>query len=119
MAYVVYVNHPTNRATVHRAECRYHVHRKARKTRNGYWSCALGTLQEALSYAHSTGKATVRTCKVCIKPARARGGLEVVPRRVGPAGAPTRVTGVLSRAIGHGGVSGRPMLGVSPDRARE
>ena len=68
--YVVYVNHPTNRATVHHIECCYYVHRKADRTRNGYWSPTCGTLQEAMIYAHGTGKATVRTCKVCIEPAQ-------------------------------------------------
>jgi len=66
MGYVVYVNHPTSTATVHRVECRFYRHRVANRTRNGHWQTGFDSVDEAIAYAHSTRKRRVRTCSVCL-----------------------------------------------------
>lgn len=65
MAYVVYVNHPNNKAMVHDTSCGKYTGRRRNRTMNGYWSKTFGTVREALSYAGSTGKANVGTCSFC------------------------------------------------------
>lgn len=72
MPYVVYVNHPTSGATVHNTSCGKYIYRRRGKTKNGYWSDAVGeppfeTLEEALAYANDTGKVHIDTCAFCIK----------------------------------------------------
>jgi hypothetical protein len=65
MAYVVYVNHPNNKAMVHHTDCGKYTYRRRDRTMSGYWSEAFPTLQEALEYAASTGKRNIGTCAFC------------------------------------------------------
>jgi len=71
MKYVVYVNHPTNRATIHSTECWTFTKRRRDKTFNGYWSIVQNepfeTIQDARNFARRTGKRDVSTCAFCIK----------------------------------------------------
>lgn len=66
MGYVVYVNHPTSTATVHDANCRYYRHRVADRRRNGHWQTGFANVEEAMTYAQSSGKRRVRACRVCL-----------------------------------------------------
>ncbi len=36
--YVVYVNHPNNKAIVHDTDCGKYTNRRRDRTHNGYWS---------------------------------------------------------------------------------
>ena len=65
MGYVVYVNHPTNKAIVHNTDCSRYVNRKRDKTSNGYWTIPFPTQQAAWNYAKSTGKKTIDSCAFC------------------------------------------------------
>jgi len=65
--YVIYVNHPNNKAIVHDTDCGKYTGRRRDKTINGYWSETFETLEEALNYASRTGKANIDTCAFCIK----------------------------------------------------
>lgn len=65
MPYVVYVNTPTNKATIHNTACHKYQFRKRDKTTNGYWTESLPDMEHALNYAKSTGKKTVDTCAFC------------------------------------------------------
>ncbi len=70
MPYVVYVNHPNNKAIVHTTTCGKYTKRRRDKTHNGYWSIVerepFETIEEAMSFARSTGKATVDSCAFCV-----------------------------------------------------
>jgi hypothetical protein len=65
MAYVVYVNHPNNKAMVHRTDCGRYTSRRRDTTMHGYWSQTFSSLPEALEYAASTGKRNIGTCAFC------------------------------------------------------
>lgn len=56
MNYVVYVNHPNNKAVVHSTSCGKYINRRRDKTVNGFWSETFETLEEALDYERKTGK---------------------------------------------------------------
>ncbi|MDH5782863.1 MAG: hypothetical protein OEZ35_04260 [Candidatus Bathyarchaeota archaeon] len=64
--YVVYVNHPNNKAIVHRETCRVYVHRRRDDTHNGYWRGLFEKLADAESFARSTGKKRIDTCAFCL-----------------------------------------------------
>lgn len=64
--YVVYVNHPNNKALIHSATCGFYIHRKAENLRTGYWK-AFETRKDAETFANKTGKQKVRPCKTCCK----------------------------------------------------
>jgi len=65
MPYVVYINHPTNKAIVHTTLCGKYTNRRRDKTMNGYWSEVFGSFKDAISYAKATGKRNVDTCSFC------------------------------------------------------
>ena len=67
MGYVVYVNHPNNKAMVHDTNCGKYTNRRRDKTIHGYWSQAFRSVEEALNYARGTGKKNVDTCAFCVK----------------------------------------------------
>jgi len=71
MGYVVYVNHPTNKAIVHATECGKYRSRRRDKTLSGFWSIVeineFETKNEAMQYAKKTGKKNIDTCAFCIK----------------------------------------------------
>ena len=71
MEYVVYVNHPTNKAIVHATSCGKFTKRRRDKTLNGYWSIVerspFKTIEEARDFANKTGKKSIDTCAFCIK----------------------------------------------------
>ena len=65
MAYVVYVNYPTNKANVHSQQCRCYQNRKSDRTDNGHWSKLFTDQKSAEDFAQSTRKKTVGSCKFC------------------------------------------------------
>ena len=65
MRFVVYVNHPTSKARVHRASCQKYLSRKADRTLNGYWKTSFPDFESARKYAQSTGKKNVDSCGFC------------------------------------------------------
>lgn len=65
--YVVYVNHPTNKAIVHDTDCGKYTNRRRDRTHNGYWSETFESFEESWNYAKSTGKKTVDTCAFFIR----------------------------------------------------
>jgi len=65
MAYVVYVNHPNNYASVHDTTCGKYTNRRRDKTRSGYWSQTFPARRDAMAYAASTGKRDIDTCALC------------------------------------------------------
>jgi hypothetical protein len=70
-AFVFYVNHPNNKATIHAAICGKFTNRRRDKTLNGYWSTVehepFKTLIAAEEYAQKTGKQNINRCAFCIK----------------------------------------------------
>lgn len=69
--YVIYVNNPTNRATIHTTTCGKFTSRRRDKTFNGYWSIIehepFKAIKDAQEYAKKTGKKNIDTCAFCIK----------------------------------------------------
>lgn len=65
--YVVYVNHPKNMAMIHQETCHIFQNRARDETINGYWRIGFNTIEEAESFAQSTGKAHIDTCAKCIE----------------------------------------------------
>jgi len=69
--YVVYVNHPTNKAIIHTTTCGKFTRRRRDKTLNGYWSIVehepFKTIEDAREFAKKTGKKNIDTCAFCIK----------------------------------------------------
>ena len=65
MSYVVYVNHPNNKAIVHSTLCGKYTNRRRDKTINGYWSDVFENFKNAMSYAKAIGKKNVDTCSLC------------------------------------------------------
>ncbi len=68
MNFVVYVNHPNNKAIIHSTDCGKYLSRKRNKTHNGYWTEPLASLEIAVNYAKSTGKKIIDTCAFCSIP---------------------------------------------------
>lgn len=66
MSYVVYVNHPTNRATIHTIYCGKYQNRKSNMTPNGFWSKEFANPEDAEKFAYRTGKKTIHVCVVCM-----------------------------------------------------
>ena len=66
MPYVVYVNHPNNKAIVHNINCGKYTNRKRNETHNGFWSDAFETLDNAKKYSTETGKKNIDTCAFCV-----------------------------------------------------
>jgi len=70
-AYVVYVNHPRNKAIIHTATCGRFVYRRRDSTFNGYWSIIehepFKSLKDAQVWAKKTGKKNIDTCAFCVK----------------------------------------------------
>ena len=70
-AFVFYVNHPNNKATIHATICGKFVSRRRDKTLNGYWSTVehepFKALRDAEEYAKKTGKKNINKCAFCIK----------------------------------------------------
>jgi hypothetical protein len=60
----VYVNHPTNKATVHKIECGKRKSRRREKTSNGFWK-DFSTFEEAKVFALEQGKKHTETCALC------------------------------------------------------
>lgn len=71
MEYVIYVNHPNNKAIVHSVDCGKFVYRRRDRTHNGYWSIVdhepFETISEAISYANKTSKRNIDTCAFCVR----------------------------------------------------
>lgn len=71
MKYVVYVNHPTNKAIIHAITCGKYTKRRRDKTLNGYWSIVeeepFAGIEEARKYAERTNKKNIDTCAFCIR----------------------------------------------------
>jgi hypothetical protein len=69
--YVIYVNNPTNRATIHTTTCGKFARRRRDNTFNGYWSIIehepFKAIKDAQEYAKKTGKKNIDTCAFCIK----------------------------------------------------
>lgn len=69
--YVVYVNHPNNKAVVHTTICGKFVSRRRDRTLNGYWSIIehkpFKAIKEAQEYARKTSKKNIDTCAFCIR----------------------------------------------------
>lgn len=65
MSYVVYVNHPTNKAIVHSTLCGKYTNRRRDKTINGYWPETFKNFKDAMSYAKATSKKHIDTCAFC------------------------------------------------------
>jgi predicted nucleic acid-binding protein len=66
MDFAVYVNHPTNTATIHSTACRYYKNRVTDKTDNGHWKKPFSCFEDAQTYASGKGKRRTRNCKVCL-----------------------------------------------------
>ena len=67
MTWVVYVNHPNNKAIVHSDSCHRYRNRRREKTHNGYWEGKFGDFDEARAFAHSTQKKKTDCCAFCIE----------------------------------------------------
>jgi len=65
MSYVVYVNHPNNKAIVHSTSCTWYMKRKRDVTHNGYWTEPIDDFDMAKTFAKNTGKARIDTCAYC------------------------------------------------------
>jgi len=61
----VYVNHPNNKAIVHRDSCG--CYRGIDKTHNGYWKHGFETAEQALEFARNTGKQIIDFCALCCR----------------------------------------------------
>jgi len=64
--YVVYVNHPSNKAIIHLDTCRWYVNRRRDETHNGYWRGPFVRMADAQDFVQSTRKKRVDTCSFCI-----------------------------------------------------
>jgi hypothetical protein len=64
MQYVVYVNHPTSRATIHTVDCVKYINRKGNSTPNGYWQTNFNNPESATNFAKRT-KENWRYCTFC------------------------------------------------------
>lgn len=63
--YVIYVNHPNDRVTIHKDSCSEYRTRRSNTTKNGYWKSGFGILQQAEQFARNENKSTIRYCKKC------------------------------------------------------
>ena len=64
--YVVYVNHPNNKAFIHLTSCVYYVSREDQDA-SGYWSKEFKTMTEAEDFANKTQKQNIRPCYACFR----------------------------------------------------
>jgi hypothetical protein len=65
MPYVVYVNHPNNKAIIHNEGCHKYRNRRRNETHNGYWKRSFNNFKEATEFAQSTQKGTIDYCAFC------------------------------------------------------
>lgn len=65
MGYMVYVNHPNNKAIIHTDQCFKYIKRKRDVTHNGYWTGPFRDLNEATEFARLTQKKTIDRCAFC------------------------------------------------------
>lgn len=65
MQYVVYVNHPTNKAMVHKSTCGRFINRKRDNTLNGFWKMNIDSFDLAMDFARNTNKKNVDSCAIC------------------------------------------------------
>ena len=65
MAFAVYVNYPSSRATVHSTDCHVYRNRRAERTDNGHWRKHFSCLEDAQAYASGTG-GKVGACAFCL-----------------------------------------------------
>ena len=65
-SFTVYVNFPTNTATIHSTTCRYYRNRVADKTDNGHWKKPFTSFGDAQRYALSEDRKRTRHCTVCL-----------------------------------------------------
>jgi hypothetical protein len=63
--FVVYVNHPTNKAIIHKEICGKYRSKRRKRTSNGYWQEGFNTFQEAVKFAKGAKKKLVDTCAFC------------------------------------------------------
>lgn len=63
--FVVYVNHPNNKAFIHRADCDYYLRRKANRP-TGSWSSLYSDHSEAHAFALATRKRHVHDASCCL-----------------------------------------------------
>ena len=68
MSFVVYVNHPNNKAIVHNTACGRYTSRKRNKSHNGYWTQPFKDFESAWQYALNTEKRIKDTCSFCCEP---------------------------------------------------
>lgn len=67
LGYVVYVNHPNNKAIVHDETCSKYTNRRRNQTHNGFWTEPFESFEEAMKFAKTTGKRRTDTCALCIR----------------------------------------------------
>lgn len=65
MSFVVYINYPTNKATVHSTDCHIYRNRQAQQTKNGHWTDHFSCLEDAQTHAANEGRQT-NTCAFCL-----------------------------------------------------
>ena len=65
--YVVYVNHPTNKAIVHKDTCGKYRSKRRKRTHNGYWDEDFDSLEDSVKFARETRKKWIDTCAFCIE----------------------------------------------------
>lgn len=64
--FVVYVNHPNNKAIIHSVKCGKYLNRRRNATHNGFWTEPFDKYEEAHMFASGTEKKIVDTCALCI-----------------------------------------------------
>ncbi len=65
MSFVVYVNHPNNKAIVHYVNCGKYTARRREETSNGYWRGSFNDYKKAMEFAQATQKKTIASCAFC------------------------------------------------------
>ena len=65
MTYVVYINHPNNKAIIHSINSTWFIKRKRDSTHNEHWSEPIDDFETAKAFKKNTGKAMVDTCAYC------------------------------------------------------
>lgn len=65
--YVIYVDDPTNRARIHRMDCRWYVNRKEETLPDNRWLHGPLTLENAIDVGHDAGKRDYEFCGHCIR----------------------------------------------------
>ena len=62
----MYVNHPNEKALIHRANCRHYLFRKADHLPTGYWSPVFPERESAEEFARATHKRHVGAARCCL-----------------------------------------------------